>query len=82
MNGRAIHHNSPWMLLKQASGDHGWKDKDGKRISPQDGWRAKDGRRIEVLLSVSPVKDGAGAVVGAAAIARDITERKRAAEAL
>jgi integrase len=44
--GNPIHHNSPWMFLKDASGKHGWKDKDGKRISPQDGWLAKDGRRI------------------------------------
>lgn len=36
----------------------------------------KDGTRIDVSLSVSPVKDGAGDIVGAAKIARDITERK------
>jgi PAS domain S-box-containing protein len=39
--------------------------------------RCKDGRRIEVALTVSPIRDQAGQVVGAAAIARDITERKR-----
>jgi PAS domain S-box-containing protein len=38
---------------------------------------AKDGRRIEVSLSVSPVRDAEGTVVGASKIARDITERKR-----
>jgi len=37
----------------------------------------KDGRRIDVSLSISPVRDGAGAVVGASTIARDITARKR-----
>jgi PAS domain S-box-containing protein len=37
----------------------------------------KDGRRIVVSLSISPVRDGAGGLVGAATIARDITERKR-----
>ncbi|HEY2388348.1 MAG TPA: PAS domain S-box protein [Candidatus Binatia bacterium] len=42
----------------------------------------KDGRRLDVSLSVSPVRDAAGNVVGAAKIVRDITERKRAAEAL
>jgi PAS domain S-box-containing protein len=40
--------------------------------------RAKDGRLIEISLSVSPIKDGEGRVIGASKIARDITERKRA----
>jgi PAS domain S-box-containing protein len=39
--------------------------------------RCKDGRRIEVALTVSPIRDQAGQVAGAAVIARDITERKR-----
>src|SRR5271166_890564 len=39
---------------------------------------ARDGHRIEVSLSVSPLRDKFGRVVGAAKIARDITERKRA----
>ena len=42
--------------------------------------RHKDGRRIEISLTVSPIMDGAGAVVGASKIARDITQRKRAEE--
>ena len=42
----------------------------------------RDGRRVDISLSVSPVRDSSGTVVGAAKIARDITERKRAAEAL
>ena len=37
----------------------------------------KDGRHIAVSLTVSPIKDQSGQVVGAATIARDITERKR-----
>ena len=37
----------------------------------------KDGTRIEVSLSVSPIRDSGGAIVGAAKIARDITEAKR-----
>jgi PAS domain S-box-containing protein len=41
----------------------------------------KDGALIDVSLSISPVRDVAGNIVGAAAIARDITERKRAEEA-
>ena len=42
----------------------------------------KDGRRLNVSLSVSPLRDSAGNVVGASAIARDLTERKRVEEEL
>lgn len=38
----------------------------------------KDGRRIHVSLTVSPIKDPDGRVIGASKIARDVTERKRA----
>jgi PAS domain S-box-containing protein len=37
----------------------------------------KDGSRIHVSLSVSPVRDARGVIVGASKIARDITLRKR-----
>lgn len=43
---------------------------------------AKDGRRLDIALTVSPLKNSAGTVVGASTIARDITERKRAEETL
>jgi PAS domain-containing protein len=43
---------------------------------------AKDGRPIDISLTVSPVRDASGAIVGVSKIARDITERKRAAAAL
>ncbi|MEI8197017.1 MAG: PAS domain S-box protein, partial [Phycisphaerae bacterium] len=43
---------------------------------------AKDGRRIEVSITVSPLKDHAGQVIGASTIVRDITKRKQAEEAL
>ena len=37
----------------------------------------KDGRRLDISLTVSPVRDAAGRIVGASKIARDITERRR-----
>jgi len=42
----------------------------------------KDGRRIAVSLTVSPMKNSAGAVIGASKIVRDITARKKADESL
>ena len=39
---------------------------------------AKDGRRVEMSLSVSPVRDASGVVIGVSKIARDITEQNRA----
>ncbi|HYP29987.1 MAG TPA: PAS domain S-box protein [Blastocatellia bacterium] len=42
----------------------------------------KDGQRLHVSLTASPILDASGKVIGASAIARDITERKRAEEAL
>lgn len=44
--------------------------------------RAKDGRLIDLSLTISPIRDMEGRVTGASKIARDITERKRADEAL
>ena len=37
----------------------------------------KDGRRLDVSLTVSPVRDARGVIVGASKIARDVTERRR-----
>jgi PAS domain S-box-containing protein len=42
----------------------------------------KEGERIQVSLTVSPVKDDHGRIVGAAKIARDITQQKKAEKAL
>ena len=42
----------------------------------------KDGRQLSVSITVSPIKDSAGHVVGASKVARDITERKKAEAAL
>jgi len=51
----------------------------GEKVSAVETVRVrKDGTRVEVAVSISPVRDAAGRVVGAAAIARDITARRRA----
>jgi len=42
----------------------------------------KDGTPLHVALTISPVKDSTGRVVGASKVARDITERKQGEEAL
>jgi PAS domain S-box-containing protein len=39
---------------------------------------AKDGRRIDVSVSVSPLRNRSGRIVGLATIARDVTERRQA----
>jgi PAS domain S-box-containing protein len=39
--------------------------------------RTKDGRLVDVSITVSPVKDAAGHIVGASKVARDITERRK-----
>ena len=53
--------------------------KEGKQIEHYETERVRrDGQRVTVSLTISPIKDEAGNVVGASKIARDITERKRA----
>lgn len=44
--------------------------------------RRKDGVSIDVSVTVSPLKNGRGEIVGCSKIARDITEKKRAERAL
>jgi PAS domain S-box-containing protein len=43
---------------------------------------ARDGRKLDISLSVSPIRDVSGEIVGVAKSARDITERKRIAAEL
>jgi PAS domain S-box-containing protein len=38
---------------------------------------AQDGRQLDVSLTISPIRDSKGTIIGASKIARDITERKR-----
>ncbi|UXH79130.1 PAS domain S-box protein [Roseateles amylovorans] len=42
---------------------------------------SRDGQRIDVSLSISPVRDHAGTIIGAAKIARDITQELAARQA-
>jgi PAS domain S-box-containing protein len=42
----------------------------------------KGGTPIDISVTISPVRDSAGNIVGASTVARDITERKRAEQAL
>jgi PAS domain S-box-containing protein len=55
----------------------------GERIEPFQTIRLrKDGSRVDVSLSVSPIRDSEGKVIGAAKIARDIGPEKRLEEEL
>ena len=42
----------------------------------------KDGRRLDISLTVSPIKNSEGDIIGASTIARDITDRKHAEKTL
>src|SRR5882757_7435447 len=55
----------------------------GERVDHMETVRMrKDGSLLDVSLTISPMKDVSGRVVGASKLARDITERKRAEAAL
>ena len=55
----------------------------GERVEHYETVRVrKDGEHIDVSLMISPIKNSAGEIVGASKIARDVTDRKRAAEEL
>ncbi len=54
------------------------KIRKGERVAHFETERlAKDGRKIEISLTISPIRDSSGEIIGASKIARDITERKR-----
>lgn len=51
----------------------------GESVEPHESERvAKNGQRLNVSISVSPLRDAKGDIIGASAIARDITAQKRA----
>jgi PAS domain S-box-containing protein len=55
----------------------------GERVEPfETVRRRKDGQDIDVSITISPILDARGLVIGASNVARDISERKRAQEAL
>jgi PAS domain S-box-containing protein len=69
-----LHSDEPFILAKIRAGE---------RIDHFETVRlTKDGRHLDVSLSISPVRDGSGQVIGAAKILRDISARKRLEESL
>jgi PAS domain S-box-containing protein len=67
-----LHHEEPGIIERISRGD---------RLEHFETVRVrKNGERIHISLTVSPVTDAFGAIVGASKIARDITDRKRADE--
>ncbi|MBI1927166.1 PAS domain S-box protein [Candidatus Poribacteria bacterium] len=59
------------------------KLKRGERVEPYETVRIrKDGERIHLSLSLSPIKDAVGNITGISGISRDITDHKRAQQAL
>jgi len=57
--------------------------KAGERVKHYETIRKrKDGSLVDISLTVSPILDSSGKVIGASKIARDISERKRAEQAL
>jgi len=53
--------------------------KAGERIEHYETVRVrKDGRNLDISLTISPLKDGAGSIIGASKVARNITDRKQA----
>ena len=64
--------------LRQEEAEILAKLKRGEHIAHYETVRlAKDGRRLNISLSVSPVLDKTGRIIGASKIARDVTEKKR-----
>ena len=54
----------------------------GQSVNYETVRRRKDGAQVELSVSVSPIRGTHGQVIGGTAIARDISEQKKAAEAL
>ena len=66
---------------KQEQRDLAEKLRHGERVSHfETKRRTKDGRIVDVSLTMSPIRNRSGEIVGVSTIARDIGERKRAEE--
>jgi PAS domain S-box-containing protein len=71
---RELHYEEPIILRKL---------RNGERIEHYETRRVKkSGEAIDISLTVSPIKDDSGRVVGASKIVRDISQRKAAEQAL
>src|SRR5262249_38156420 len=75
------------MLVPSEGLDEAWsiveRVHQGERVERYETIRLKkDGSRVNVSLTLSPVKDADGQVIGASSVARDITERVLQEEAL
>ena len=56
--------------------------KHGEHIQPYETARMrKDGTRVQVSVTVSPLRNSSGSIIGASAIGRDITGRQREMDA-
>jgi PAS domain S-box-containing protein len=64
-----LHHEEPEIVARLLKGE---------RVDHYDTVRVrKDGTRIDVSISVSPIRSASGQIIGAAKVARDVTEAKR-----
>ena len=71
---RELHSEEPMILSRLRAGER-LEHFESRRLR-------KDGRLIDVSLTISPIRDTSGKVIGASKIVRDITERKRIERAL
>lgn len=82
----AIGQPTTMLVSADQTGDvqkHYQKIQQGEHIESYETVRIrKDGRRIDVSITVSPVRDESGKIIGASTITRDITERKRTEDRL
>ena len=68
------HHEEEQIIARLAAGE---------RVDHFDTIRVRnDGQLVQVSLTISPIKDEAGRVIGASKIVRDITQRKQSEQAL
>ena len=69
-----LHHEEPQIIAKLIAGER-IEHFETERVT-------KSGQRLQVSLTISPIKDASGKVIGASKILRDISERKRMQQSL